>query len=70
MGLRLEATTASARADGIPTHSGLCGALLDAREDKVGEDGRIGALVEDCADNGASEVACERALEEDLDLGD
>ena len=69
VGLRLEATTASAWADSISTHSGLCDALLNAREDKVGEDGRVAALVEDCADNGASEVACEMVLEEDLDLG-
>ena len=68
--LRLEATTASAWADGVSTLRGLCDALLNSREDKVGEDGRVAALVEDCADNGASEVACERILEEDLDLGD
>ena len=68
--LRLEATTASARADGVSTLSGLCDALLNSRDDKVGEDGRVAALVEDCADNGAGEVACERVLEEDLDLGD
>ena len=70
LGLRLEVTTTPAWADGISTHSGLCDALLNAREDKVGEDGRIAALIEDCADNGASEVACERVLKEDLDLGD
>ena len=70
IGLRLEATTAPAWADGISTRSGLCDALLNAREDKFGEDGRVGALAEDCTDNGAGEVTCERVLEEDLDLGD
>jgi hypothetical protein len=70
VGVRLEATTAPAWADGVSTHSGLFDALLDARKDIVGEDGRIVGLVEDCADNGAGEVACERMLEEDLDLGD
>jgi hypothetical protein len=70
VGLRLEATTASAWADGVSTHSGLCDALLNAREDKVGEDGRVGALAEDCTDNGAGEITCEGIMEEDLDLGD
>ena len=70
MGLRVEATTTPAWADGISTCSGLCDALLDACEDKVGEDERIVALGEDCADNGAGEVACERVLKENLDLGD
>ena len=66
----MEVTTASAWADGVSTCSGLCDALLDAREDKVGEDGRIIAFVEDSTDNVAGKVACERVLEEDLDLGD
>ena len=70
MGLRVEATTTPAWTDGTSTYSGLCDALPDTREDKVGEVGRIVALGEDCADNGAGEVACERILEEDLDLGD
>ena len=70
VGLRLEVTTTPAWADGVSTHGGLCDALLDAREDEVGEDGRIAALIEDCANYGASEVACESVLKEDLDLGD
>jgi hypothetical protein len=70
VGLRQEVTTAPAWAYGASTCSGLCDALLDAHEDKVGEDGRIAAFVEDCTDNGAGEIACERVLEEDLDLGD
>ena len=69
VGPRLEETAAPAWAGGVSTHSGLFDALLDAREDKVGEVGRVGALVEDCADNRAGEVACERVLEEDLNLG-
>ena len=69
VGPRLKETTASARADSVSIHSGLFDALLDARENKVGEVGRVGALVEDCADNRAGEVACERILEEDLNLG-
>ena len=70
MGPRLEATAASTRADGVPTHGGYCDALLDAREDEVGDNGGAGALVEDCTDNRAGEVACKRILKEDLDLGD
>ena len=70
VGSRLEATTASARADGVSTHSARCDALLDAREDEVGDDGRVGGFIEDCGDDRAGEVACEMILEEDLDLGD
>ena len=70
VGLRLEATTAPTWADGVPTRSGLCDALLNACEDKVGEDGRVGALAEDCTDHGVGEIACERILKKDLDLGD
>jgi hypothetical protein len=62
-------TTTSARTDGLTTRRGLCDALLDACEDEVGEGGGVGALVEDCADYGAREVACERTLEEELYLG-
>jgi len=68
VGLRLQATTTPARAGGISTCTGLCDALVDAGEDEVGENGRVGAPVEDCADNGPGEVACESVLEEDLDL--
>jgi len=70
VGCRLEATAAPARADGISTLSGLFYALLDAREDEVGDDGRVGALAEDCADDRAGEVACKRVMKEDLDLRD
>ena len=63
VGSRLEATTTSARADGVSTHGARCDALLDAREDEVGDDGRVGGFVEDCGDDRAGEVACEMILE-------
>jgi hypothetical protein len=66
---RLEVTTASAWAYSVPTRHCLSDTLLDAREDEVGEDCWVGAFAEDSADNGAGKVACERTLEEDLDLG-
>jgi hypothetical protein len=67
---RLEATTAPAWADRVSARGCLCDALLDACEDEVGEDGRVGAFAEDSADNRTRKVTRERALEEDLDLGD
>ena len=70
MGLRLEVTTTPAWADGVSTRSSLCDALLNAREDEVGEDGWVGASAEDCTDNGAGEIACQRVLKKYLDLGD
>ena len=70
VGPRLETTAAPARADGVSAHSGYCDAVLDARENEVGDDGGVGAIVEDCTDNRAGKVACKRILKEDLDLGD
>lgn len=65
----LEATSTSARADGVSIGSCLLDALLDACENKVSEDGLVGAITEDRADNRACKVACEMTLEEDLNLG-
>jgi len=65
----MEATTTSAWTDGIFALSGLCDALLDACEDEVGEDGWVGTFAEDSSEDRARKVTCERALEEDLNLG-
>ena len=70
VGPRLEVTTTPTWADGVSSRSSLRDALLNAHEDKVGEDGWVGAPAEDCTDNGAGEIACQRMLKKYLDLGD
>ena len=66
---RLEETSASAWADRVSTRSCFFDALLDACKNEVSEDGWVGSFTEDHADNRACKVACEIALEEDLNLG-
>ena len=66
---RLEVTGAPTWADSVSTGSRLFDALLDPCENEAGEDGLVGALAEDRADNRACNVACEMILEEALYLG-